>query len=332
MVSTYSIRIRQVFGGAFFVAAVCWGVMAAVYSNFPAGARFAAAGAFVIAALCSVIFPRGGGRKAVLFLGVFLAGLGCWLLLPPSNSRDWRPDVAVLPSAGISGDTVTIRNVRDCNYRSETDYDVRHHDLVLDLGSLRTLDLFLVDWGLPHLAHTMLSFGFGGGKYVCVSIETRKKKGEEYSSLRGFFKQYELTYVVAEERDLVRLRTNYRKGEEVYLYRLKAEPEFIRLVFLDYLRSLNRLKDKPQWYNALTANCTTDTWKHVAPHYPKIKYDWRVLASGHIPEMAYELGVVDRTLPLAELKIRSHINARSQAAAPGPHYSQTIRQGLPGFQ
>ena len=323
--------IRRFFTWVFFVAAICWGVLAAVYSNFPAGPRFAAAGAFVIAALCSVIFPRSGARKAAVFLAVFLPALACWLLLPPSNSRGWQPDVAELSSAEISGGNVTIRNVRDCDYRSETDYEVRRHDLVLDLGALRTMDLFLVDWGLPHLAHTMLSFGFGGGKYVCVSIETRKKKGEEYSSIRGFFRQYELTYVVAEERDLVRLRTNYRKGEEVYLYRLKAEPEFIRLVFLDYLRGLNRLKDKPQWYNALTANCTTDIWKHVAPHYPKVKFDWRVFASGHIPEMVYELGVVDRTLPLAELKLRSHINARSKAAAPGPEYSQTIRKGLPGF-
>jgi hypothetical protein len=194
------------------------------------------------------------------------------------------------------------------------------------------MDLYLVDWGLPHMAHTMLSFGFGKDEYVCFSIETRKKKGEEYSATRGFFKQYELTYVVADERDVVRLRANYRAGEDVYLYRLRATPEVIRMVFMDYLQSINKLKERPEWYNALTANCTTDIWKHIVPYYPKATFDWRILASGHVVEKAYELGTVDQTLPYAELKRRSLINERSKAAGGDPAYSRIIRQGLPGFE
>ena len=325
------VRARQVFAWLFFTALTCWGAMAFLYSNLSAGLRMAAAGAFAAAALGCVIFPRSDKRKIIYFLSVFALVLAWWLALPPSNSRDWAPDVATLPYADLAGSTVTIHNIRNCAYRAENDYTVRHYDRTLDLGALRTLDLFMIDWGLPHLAHTMLSFGFGGDKYVCFSIETRKKKGEEYSSLKGFFKQYELTYVVADERDAVRLRANYRKGEEVYLYRIKASPEIIRLVFLDYLRSVNRLKDRPQWYNALTANCTTDTWKHVVPFYPRLKFDWRLLASGHVDEMIYELGLVDQVLPLQELKRRSRINERSRAADPGPAYSSIIRRGLPGF-
>lgn len=326
-----AVSARRVFAWLFFLAAACWGAMALLYSNLPSGLRASLAAAFVGAALASAIFPRSNRRKIIYFLPVFALVLAWWLVLPPSNSRDWAPDVATLPSAGISGSTVTIRNIRSCDYRAENDYTVRHYDRTLELGSLRSMDLFLVNWGVPYLDHAMLSFGFGGGEYVCISIETRKKKGEEYSSIRGFFKQYELTYVVADERDLVRLRTNYRKGEEVYLYRLKAEPELARLIFLDYLRSINRLKDKPQWYNALTANCTTDIRKHIAPYYPKLKFDWRILASGYADEMVYELGVVDQTLPLPELKRRSHINERSRAAGPDPAYSANIRRGLPGF-
>lgn len=328
----YTMWIRQVFAWLVFTAMICWGAMAAAYSNLSTGVRLVAAGAFVILALCGVILPRSNNWKIICFLTVFALVLAWWLLLPPSNSRDWEPDVAKLPYADIAGGAVTLRNIRNCEYRSETDYDVRHYDRTFDLEALRSMDLFLVDWGLPNVAHAMLSFGFGGDKYVCFSIETRKKKGEQYSSVRGFFKQYELTYVVADERDVVRLRTNYRKGEDVYLYHLKAEPQLIRLVFLDYLRSVNRLKDRPEWYNALTANCATDIWKHVVPYYPKAKFDWRILASGHIDEMIYELGVVDQTLPLQELKRRSRINELSKVAGRGKEYPQTIRRGLPGFE
>ena len=324
-------RIKQVFAWFFSLALSCWGIMAIVYSNLPAGARLAGASVFGLSALGCVLLPREGRRKITCFSSLFLVLLAWWLLLPPSNDRDWEPDVAKLPYAETAGGSVTLRNIRDCDYRAEKDYSVRHYDRTFDLGSLRSLDLFFVDWGLPHIAHTMLSFGFGGGKYVCFSIETRKKKGEEYSSARGFFKQYELTYVAADERDIIRLRTNYRKGENVYLYRLNASPEFIRQVFLDYLQSVNSLKEKPQWYNALTANCTTDIWKHLAPYYPGAKFDWRILASGHADEMAYEWGVVDRTFPFPELKRRSLINERSKAAGPDRAYSETIRRGLPGF-
>ena len=325
------LRLKPVFAWLAFLALSGWGIMAIVYSNLPAGARLAGAAVFGLSALACVFLPREGRRKIIYFSSLFLVLLAWWLLLPPSNDRDWEPDVAKLPYAEVSASSVTLRNIRDCDYRTEKDYTVRHYDRTFDLGSLRSLDLFFVDWGLPHIAHTMLSFGFGGGKYVCFSIETRKKKGEEYSSVRGFFKQYELTYVAADERDIIRLRTDYRKGEDVYLYRLDATPEFIRNVFLDYLRSMNRLKDRPQWYNALTANCTTDIWKHLAPFYPEAKPDWRIFASGHADEMAYELGVLDQTLPFRELKTRSLINERSKAAGPDRDYSEIIRRGLPGF-
>ena len=328
-IAKHTVTIKLVFAWLLFLAMTCWGVMAIVFSNLPAALRFAGAGAFVSAALCSVTLPRKNIGKLASYGSAFALVLAWWLLLPPSNDRDWQPDVAILPSATISGNAITLHHVRNCEYRTESDYTVRHYDRTFDLASLRTMDLFLVDWGLPHMAHTMLSFGFGGDRYVCFSIETRKKRGEDYSSLRGFFKQYELTTVVADERDVVRLRTNYRKGENVYLYRLNASPELVRQVFLDYLRGVNELKERPRWYNALTANCTTDVWRHIAPYYPKAAFDWRLLASGHVDEMAYELGATDQTLPFPELRRRSLINERGKAA--NADYSTRIRQGLPGF-
>jgi hypothetical protein len=306
--------------------------MAIIYSNLSDALRFVAAGSFGILALGSVMLPRRNSWKMICFSSVFALVLAWWLALPPSNDRDWQPDVAKLPFATITGSTVTLHNIRNCDYRTESDYVVRHYDRTFKLESLRSMDLFLVDWGMPHIAHTMLSFGFDGDEYVCFSIETRKKKGEQYSSVRGFFKQYELITVVADERDVVRLRTNYRTGEDVYLYRLKASPELIRMVFMDYLHSVNLLRERPEWYNALTGNCTTDIWKHIVPYYPKATFDWRILASGHVDEMAYELGTMDQTLSFQELKRRSRINERSKAADRGRAFSKIIRHGLPGFE
>jgi hypothetical protein len=270
-------------------------------------------------------------RGVILSFCLFALVVAWWLTIPPSNNRDWQPDVAVLPSATISGDTVTIHNIRNCDYRSETDYDCRYYDRTFDLARLKSVDLFLVYWGSPYIAHTMFSFGFEGQGQVCFSIETRKEKGEAYSAIKGFFKQYELTYVVADERDVVRLRTNYRK-EDVYLYRLKAEPALIRKVFLDYLRQVNRIHDRAEWYNALTSNCTTNIWGHIAPYVRNARFDWRILGNGFLDKMIYERGTVDTSLPFAELKKLSYINPRARQADGDPGFSLRIREGLPGME
>jgi hypothetical protein len=178
----------------------------------------------------------------------------------------------------------------------------------------------------------MVSFGFEDGSYLCVSIETRKEVGEAYSNLKGFFRQYELIYVVGDERDLIRLRTNYRKGETVYLYRLQGSSiNVVREIFLDYLRCINGLKDQPEWYNALTGNCTTEIRGHTRPYAGKVRWDWRILANGYIDEMAYKVGVLDRALPFNVLKPKSIINAKAVAADKDPAFSQRIREGLPGM-
>jgi hypothetical protein len=269
--------------------------------------------------------------KGLGFLAAFAVVLAWWLFMPPSNTRNWQPDVAVLPWADMQGTRVTIHNIRNCDYRSETDYTVRHYDRTFELAKLKSLDLFLVYWGSPYIAHTMLSFGFEGDGFVCFSIETRKEVGEAYSTIKGFFRQYELTYVVADERDLIGLRTNYR-GEQVYLYRLNASPDFIRKVFLDYLREVNSLKDRPEWYNALTGNCTTGIRVHTAPYNPNARLDWRIIVNGYIDEMLYERKAIDTSLPFPELKKRSLINDRAKGLDKTPDFSKLIRVGLPGKQ
>ena len=313
----------------------CLGALAIYFSPLPDALRTVAAALFALAALALVLSGlrrkkrRAWGAFLALFAMVFAAW---WLLIEPSNDRNWQADVAVLPWAEISGDRVVVHNIRNCDYRTETDYTVRHYDRNFDLNTLKSLDLYLVYWGSPSIAHTMMSFGFEDGSYLCFSIETRKEVGEEYSAVKGFFKQFELTYVVADERDLVRLRTNFRKGEDVYLYRLNVSMDFARNVLLDYLREVNSLKERPQWYRAILTNCTTSILRHTTPFNPEARFDWRLIANGYLDEMLYERGRLDRTLPFAELKQRSLINPRAKAADKAGDFSRPIRVGLPGME
>jgi hypothetical protein len=263
-------------------------------------------------------------------LAGFVLVVGWWFTLQPSNDGDWQPDVAVLPYADINGNEVAFHNIRNCDYRTETDYDVRHYDKTFDLEKLRTVDLYMVYWGAPYMAHTMMSFGFDGGDYLCFSLETRKQTGQGYSAIQGLFRQFEFTSIASDERDVVRLRTNYRQGEEAYLYRLRASPAQAREFFLDYVRRMNSLRTRPEWYNALTDNCTTGIRMQRAAA-DRAPWDWRMLANGYGDEMLYERGMIDTNLPLAELKERCHINARARAADKAEDFSQRIREGVPGI-
>ena len=287
--------------------------------------------AYAATVLAVWIFVKRRWLATALTSGGFVIVLGWWLTLQPSNDRDWQPDVAVLPYADFDGNRVTIHNIRNCDYRTEMDFDVHRYDKTFDLDKIRTVDLYMVYWGAPYMAHTMVSFGFDGGDYVCFSIETRKQEGQGYSAIRGLFRQFELTYIVSDERDVVRLRTNYRQGEEAYLYRLRGTPVQARKFFLDYVHRMNRLRERPEWYNAVTDNCTTGIRMQRAAA-DRAPWDWRMLANGYGNEMLYERGMIFTNLPLAELTERSHINARARAADKAEDFSQRIREGVPGTE
>jgi hypothetical protein len=308
-----------------------WSTMAIYYSNLPTTwLRGFTAVAYALGLIGIFVRVRPLRRAKLVFFAAVGVVVVWFFLIPPSNDRDWLPDVAVLPYAEVNGDRVTLHNIRNCEYRTQTDYDVHHYDKTLDLAKLQSVDLYVVYWGSPLISHTMMSFGFEGDDYVCISIETRKEKGEGFSAVKGFFRQFELTYVVADERDLVRLRTNYR-GEQVYLYRLNTEPPVARLVFLDYLKQVNRLKERPQWYNALTANCTTLIRGHTKAYAQDAHFDWRIVVNGRIDEMAYQRKSLDQSLPFAQLRSRSLINERAKALSADPSFSRRIREQLPGI-
>jgi len=308
------------------LACFAWGC-AALWFDGPYPGLLAAGFAAASAALLGWVRPI---RRALTgFAGLFLIVILWWLSIEPSNEREWLPDVARSPTATISGDRVTIQNIRNFDYRTETDYDEHWEERTYDLAKLRGVDFFLIYWGSPWIAHTIVSWAFEDGPPLAISIETRKEKGEAYSAVLGFFRQFELYYVVADERDVVRLRANYR-GEDVYLYRLLAPAETARALLLDYLEEINRLAAKPRWYNAFTYNCTTTIRRHFQNVAPGNPFNWRILLNGRLDELGYQRGSIDTSLPFDELKARSQINERARAANGASDFSARIREGLPG--
>jgi len=304
---------------------------AALWIDGPAarGLAGALAAGFVVGSLGVLWWVR-PLRRAVLVVVVLLAAVRAWwFVIPPRNDRDWYPDVAQTATATVDGNRLTIRNIRNFDYRSEADYTERWETRTYDLDQLRGFDMFLSFWGPTEIAHTIASWEFADGQHLAISIETRKEKGEEYSAVRGFFRQYELYYVVADERDLVRLRTNVR-GEQVFLYRMRMSPDEARALLLHYLATINRLAERPRWYHALTQNCTTTIRYHMRGVALDRPWDWRLLANGHLAELAYGRGTIDTSLPFAELQRRSDITGRAKAADQDPAFSARIRDGLPG--
>jgi hypothetical protein len=281
----------------------------------------------LLGALASVGLPSANSRAALGLAALAVLLFAWWGSLAASNSRNWQPDVARAPAAEIDGDLVTVRNVRDFRYRSETDWDEHWEDRHYDLAKLDGLDMFFSHWGSPLIAHTIMSWSFSDGQHLAVSIETRKEVGEEYSATAGFFRQYELIYIAADERDVVKLRTNFR-NEEVYVYRLRPTRARARALLVNYLEAMNGLAARPGWYNALTTNCTTTIRQRVIDAGGQLPLSWKLLANGHLPELLYERGSVDTELPFAELKARGSIDERARAAT-DENFSEKIREGVP---
>jgi hypothetical protein len=309
--------------------AILW-AGAALWIDGPASRTLAGllAGGLVVGAVAAAVLVRPWRRAAVAVCVPFAVVLGWWLTLAPSNDRDWQPDVARLPTATLKGSLLTVRNVRNFAYRGEKDFAERWETRTYDLDTLVGFDMFISFWGPTLYGHTIASWEFADGNHLAVSIETRKERGEAYSALRGFFRQYELYYAVGDERDLIGLRTNHR-GETVYLYRVGGLMNKGRDLLLDYVREINAVAKRPRWYNALTHNCTTSIWHHTRAVGSGPSLDWRLLANGYLVDLAYERGTVNTSLPLAELKRRSDITARARSSEGREDFSAAIREGLP---
>jgi hypothetical protein len=309
---------------AIFCSAWAFG---AIYYDFPAFPQMAAA-TFVLILLVSLILVRGKLPKLAAVFALFVLVLVWWLTLKPTNDRAWQPDVAQTGWAEKDGDIVTVHNVRNCDYRTKDDFTTHWETRIVDLSKITGMNLAINYWGSPWMAHPIVSFCFADALPLCFSIETRKAVGQTYSTVGGLYRQYALTYIAADERDAIRVRTNYRH-EDVYLYRMLASPAQARELFLEYIDTMNTMRDQPRWYNAITTNCTTSI-RTQRPTNERMPWDWRLLLNGKADELLYQRHVIATGgLGFAELKQRSLINELARAADQAPDFSRQIRAAVP---
>jgi hypothetical protein len=308
----------------------CWlAIACALVTCFAAGCRSTPTGVAQADPLVQALFQSDLPTET----GAARAGVLPKLLNPiaatqagPTNNKDWIPEHKTLAYAELDGERLHIHNVRNCEFFSYRDCLVEHYDRTYDLSQIQTVDFLMVPFNeSPALAHTMLSFGFANGDYVGVSVEVRLERGESYSPTLGLFGQFELIYVIADERDLIRVRTEYR-DVDVLVYRTKATPDQARALLLDVVKRANELRDKPEYYDTLTNNCTTNIVRHINTLAPgRVPYDYRVLLPGFADNLAYELGLLDSSRPFADLKQAARVNDLALRYKDDPHFSQRIR-------
>jgi Domain of unknown function (DUF4105) len=307
---------------------IIWATLAIYYSNLPwANLRLALAVAFAAFAIWGFWLSR-RRRMPALVLVVFLGVVAWWLTIAPSHDRPWRPEVAVMPRAFINGDRVRITGVRNFDYRSRNDFTVRYEEREIEISHLTALDFYVSYWREGPVGHTFLSFIFDNAPPLSISIETRPEVGEGFDPIASMFKQFELIYVVGDERDIVGVRTNHRH-EITYLYRLNAETEKIRELLRVYLERINELADRPEWYHLLSNSCTINIIRYINAAGRKGGFDIRHLLNGWIDRYLYHSGRIDTSLPFDELRRRSLINAAAEAADGAPDFSERIRASLP---
>jgi len=324
---------RRILKLLLFLPFLFWGYGAFYYGSWSPLLCKSLAFAYLAANLAVLVLVRRWVLSA--YAALFMLPLLSFLfLMHPSHDREWQPDVSELPWAENFGDQIVVHNVRNCTYQSTSNFVVNYETRSYNLNQLKSVDVSLTDWGLRKVAHTMVSFGFEDDKYLCFSIEARKEVGEEYSSFLGFFRQYELIYIAADEKDLIKLRTTFRKGEEVRLYRMvNMSKESLIYCFNGYMDKINRIRAKPQWYNAITHNCMTSMLRIARSNPYRQKNNplhWSVILNGYADEHAYNRGVLDTTLPFEELRAKSLINAKANEFIDAPDFSKKIRKGLPG--
>ena len=307
---------------------IAWATLAIYYSNLPwTTLRLPLAIAFAAFAIWALWFSRQRrmpGVVGALFLGV----VAWWISIPPSHDRQWRPEVAVMPRAVIDGDRVRITGVRNFDYRNRNDFTVRWEEREVSLSHLTALDFYVSYFTEGPVGHTFVSLIFDNAPPLSISIETRPEVGEGFAPVASLFKQFELIYLVGDERDLVGVRTNHRR-EPVYLYRLNTSADDARRLLLVYLKRINELADRPEFYHLLTNSCTINIVRYANAAGRAGRFDIRHLLNGLIDSYLYHSGRVDTTLPFDELRRRSLINEAARAADGASDFPERIRASLP---
>src|ERR1700746_3794047 len=282
----------------------------------------------LIALAASEAIVRRKHWRAVLVYAAAYALLLAWSgSISASNDKNWAADVVHGITGIVDGDRLSVRNVRNFSWRTELDYSERWEQRTYDLSKLRSLDLFLVYWMGPSIAHTIMSFGFDDGRYLDFSIELRRTQNDQYSTVGGFFKTHELVFIGADERDLMTLRKV--RNEQIRLYRLRTPPERARALLVEYIEQANDLAVNPKFYNTLTTNCTTAIFNMMRAVTSSIPFDWRIILTGYLPGYLYEHGAVDTRISLEELRQRAGGTSRIDAGLNEIEFSSRIREGVP---
>jgi len=312
-------------------------ILSVVWANFAIAYQLPAPGIVLIgiclafdlialAALVAILLRR--RWRALLAYAVAYAILLAWSAsISASNDKNWAADVAHGVTGSIDGDRLSVHNVRNFDWRTETDYTEQWEQRTYDLSKLRSLDLFLSYWMGPAIAHAIMSFGFEDERYLDFSIELRRTRDDRYSAIAGFFKTHELVYIGADERDLMTLRK--LRNEEIQLYRLKTPPERARALLVEYIEQANDLAAHPRFYNTLTNNCTTAIFDMARTVTLSIPFDWRIILTGHLPDYLYEHAAVDTRIPLEELRERADVTGRVDERLSEVEFSSRIREGVP---
>jgi hypothetical protein len=310
---------------------IAWGALAILYSNLPWPAfRVVLSLLFAAFGIWALWFARAAGGW-MLFAAAFVAVLMWWLSIPPSHDRLWRPEVAVMPRAVIEGDHVRISNVRDFHYRTVDVFTPRYQVREVFLSHLTGVDFYVSYWMPGPIGHTFVSFVFDNAPPISISIEARPEEGEGYAPIASLFKQFELIYVVGDERDIVRVRTNYR-GEDVYLYHTRLDRENARRLFEIYLARINELADRPEFYHLLSNSCTINIVRYARSIAGGGRFDIRHYLNGLFDAYLYDLGVLNTKLPFDELRSRSLINDVARSADDGAEFPERIRRSLPSVR
>ena len=279
-----------------------------------------------LAALVAVVLRR-RWRPALFYAVAYAIFLAWSTSIGASNNKNWAADVAHGITGDVDGDRLSARNVRNFSWRTEADYAERWEQRTYDLSKLRSLDLFLVYWMGPSIAHTIMSFGFDDGRYLDFSVELRRTRNDQYSAIAGFFKTHELIYIGADERDLMTLRKV--RNEQIQLYRLKTPPERVRALLVEYIKQANDLAARPRFYNTLTTNCTTTIFNMMRAVTSSIPFDWRIILTGYLPSYLYGHGAVDTRISPEKLRQRADVTMRVDEDLNEVEFSSRLREGVP---
>jgi Domain of unknown function (DUF4105) len=326
------LRFMVIFSATLLVgSSAIWSALA-IWYQVPGGQPMKAFCVVLWAAFSlAILMALWQGRTAVgllTFALAFGALLIWWQRIAPTNDRIWADDVAQMTTGTVDGNRVTLFKVRNFDWRSDTDYTQRWETRSYDLDRLSSVDMIMSYWTGPAIAHMLISFGFEDGTHVVFSVEIRREKHENFSEIGGFFKEFELSIIAADERDVIRVRTNVR-GEDDYLYRIRMPVPDMRSLFLAYISEANGLVKAPRFYNTITVNCTTLVYHMMKRIVGRLPLDYRLLFSGYLPEYVYRVGGLDRRFSLSDLRALGRITDRAKKADHSETFSADIRRGIP---